>query len=181
VLVRPSPLSPKTKQTKKRNATDCLFPLATTDDGNNDPISGKKNNDPTLLNGDAATSPHLMGFTVVAPPSTLADDIIPAFNAAAAQAEIVQEPPFPPLEDANPAFLPAQGTGDADQWGAVKTAWESPSMGKGKAQEFVDAWVEVLGWVLDDGVEGLVGVPPKLTMDAFDQTYMAAPLLEVGA
>ncbi|KAE9364623.1 hypothetical protein N431DRAFT_563897 [Stipitochalara longipes BDJ] len=127
------------------------------------------------------TESHLMGFTVLAPPSTLADDIIPAFNAAKAQAEIVSEPNFPALEEANKAFLPAAPTGDpAAQWPAVKNAWESPTMGAGAGagQEFVDVWAGLMGWVMD-GIEPLVGKAPKLTLGACDQTDMAAPLLQV--
>lgn len=149
------------------------------DDPNLDPISGNNNNNSTLLSGSNVTESHLMGFTVLAPPSTLADDIIPAFDAAKAQAEIVSEPNFPALEDANNAFLPAAPTSDpAAQWPAVKNAWESPTLGTDAGQEFVDVWTGLMGWVLDGAVP-LVGEAPKLTMAAFDQTYMAAPLLQV--
>jgi len=78
---------------------------------------GTKNNDPTLLSGLGATESHLMGFTVLAPPSTLADNIILAFNTAKAPAEILSELQFSALEDTNPAFLPA-----------VEKAWASPTM-----------------------------------------------------
>lgn len=122
-----------------------------------------------------------MGFTVLAPPSTLAVDIIPAFNAAKAQADIVSEPNFPDLEDANNAFLPAEPTNDpALQWPAVRKAWSSPTLRPTVGQEFMNIWAGLMGWVLD-GADPLVGKPPKLTLDAFDQTYMAAPLLQLDA
>ena len=158
--------------------TDTWTVLTGTDDSNLDPISGKKNNDPTLLSSNTPTTSHLLGITVVAPPSTLSDDLIPAFNAVDAQSEIVLEPFFPTLEKANPDFLPAEGTGDSSQWAAVKTAWGTPLMGVEKVQEYVNFWAESMGWILD---EAFAAVPPKLTIDAFEQTYMASPVLQVSA
>jgi hypothetical protein len=80
-----------------------------------------------------------MGLIVLAPPCTLAEDIILAFNAAKIQGEIVSEPNFLALEDANAAFLPAPPTSDsALQRPAVQKAWANPVLTMNNGQYFMD-------------------------------------------
>jgi hypothetical protein len=80
-----------------------------------------------------------MGLIVLAPPCTLAEDIILVFNAAKIQEEIVSEPNFCALEDANAAFLPAPPTSDsALQRPAVQKAWANPALTMNNGQYFMD-------------------------------------------
>ena len=51
----------------------------------------------------------------------------------------------------------------------------------GESNDGGRGWARVCGCLGgDDGKEPLVGGVPKSMLGAFDQTYMAAPLLQVG-
>lgn len=144
-----------------------------------DPIGGN-NHVPSLLDGKNTTKPHMMAVTLSAPPATLADDMIPAFDAAAVNHDVVSEPLFPAQQDPNPAFLPVAPTEKpnppAQPWIDVAKAWSNPAIGADMVKDFVQDWISVMGWSITDD-DPLISSPPSQTIAEIDQLYMAAPLM----
>ena len=105
----------------------------------------------------------------------MANDIIPAFNAADANRDIVLEPLFPAEETADPSFAPTQPPPvdpkhPSKQWDTVVEAWRNPGYGSSASSDFVTDMVSLMGWDFsqsspnpDDRKEPLNAAPPQNT------------------
>jgi hypothetical protein len=132
-----------------------------------------------------------MGVVLAAPPPTLSQDSLAAFDAAASRREdVLDAPPAFPTEAAqNAGFapsvvaVPAPGSDPATPWKSVAAQWVAPSLGADAAGGFAAEWGRVMGW--DQAGVGWMGgfgaEAPVRTVAGMVETYVDAPMVAAGA
>ena len=146
------------------NSIDIYNTFCFTDDSANDPSHGGSTDN--LLDGNNSTiKDALMGVQVIGPLPEWPDDHIPPFNAHDAMfVEIIEDERFP-IE--HPSSQSQAWLSKETDWQGAKSAWSSPAQ---TAKEVTTDWALAFGWIGE-----LVGSPPALLVDKFEEVYLSVP------
>ena len=148
------------------NPIDIYSTFSFTDDSTNDPSHGGSTD--SLLDGNNSTiKDALMGVQVICPLPEWPDDHIPPFNAHDAMfVEIIEGERFPIVQPSSQsqAWLPKE-----TDWNGAKSAWSLPAQ---TAIEVATEWAIAFKWI-----DELVGNPPTLLVDKFEEVYLRIPMI----
>ncbi|KAF4963303.1 hypothetical protein FSARC_8671 [Fusarium sarcochroum] len=136
------------------------------------------NNVGDLLNTNDGSPPLMTGVRVTAPKPTRSPDPFPAYKVADADLqELTAERPFPAMVTAEDAWAPSKPNPVAKkQYEDVHEAWANPVLEKKGQQGFVAILAQSLGWRDVSELQGIAGIPDKLSK-GFMNIYVASPLL----
>lgn len=127
------------------------------------------------------TIPLMMSVTLTPPPSILAPDVIPPFDAVSSSLQNIVPPPDPPGQayfpdgttSVNTLDIPDAPDSDvAKQYADVKRLWTTPTLLGGPAAATAAEWTKLFGWQT-----AVIGTAPDVLTDELVSLYNNAPLI----